>query len=229
LSRPEAVSKPDDGLDTRSALLDQRLVLIAGASSESGRAVATRLTAAGHRVLAVGTDLRRLAEVPAAARYECDLSSASAVDLLASRIHVEHGAVDGVVHLVGGWRAGRADDDWAWLESRVVETFRNVSRTFFPDLAASEAGRLVMVSSTAVLQPTWSNANYVAAKAAAEAWALSAASGFAKGGTAASVILAVRSLGTDGTSVEALADRIATLWSEPATDLNGARVTLATA
>jgi len=206
-----------------------RLILVAGASSDSGRAVSTRLTADGARVIAVGSDLRRLAETPALARYECDLSSPTGVDTLVRRIRDEHGPIDGLVHLVGGWRAGRADDDWAWLESRIVETFRNTSRAFFDDLKASAAGRLVMVSSTAVDTPTWSNANYGAAKAAAEAWARSAASGFAKGGTAASVILAVQSLGdSDGaTSVSALADRIATLWDEPAAELNGARLTLA--
>ena len=205
---------------------DGRLVLVAGASNESGHAVAARLTAAGARVIAVGTDLRRLAEVEAVARYECDLSSPSAVETLASRIHAEHGPIDGIVHLVGGWRAGRADDDWAWLESRVIETFRNVSRTFFPDLAASDAGRLFMVSSSAVLKPTWGNANYVAAKTAAEAWARSVASGLAKGGTAASVILAVSSIGPDGTTPDALAERIVALWGTPAAELNGARITL---
>lgn len=207
--------------------LDQRLVLIAGASSESGRAVASTLTDAGARVILVGSSLRRLADIPAVARYECDLSSASRVESLASRIHSEHGTIDGLVHLVGGWRAGRADDDWAWLFSRVVETFRITSRTFFDDLVASEAGRLVMVSSTAVRAPSWGNANYIAAKAAAEAWALSAAAGFgAKAPAAASVILAVRSLGESGTPVEKLATRIATLWGEPASELNGARIDL---
>lgn len=205
-----------------------RLILIAGASSDSGHAVATRLMDAGNRVIAVGSRLRRLSDTPATARYECDLSSASAVDMLAERVREEHGRLDGLVHLVGGWRAGRADDDWSWLMSRVVETLRNTSRAFYDDLAASQAGRLVMVSSTTVEKPTWSNANYAAAKAAAEAWARAAASGFAKGGVAASVILAVRSLGeAEGdTSVDALADRIATLWDEPAADLNGARITL---
>lgn len=206
--------------------MSERLILVAGASNDSGRAVARRLLDDGARVIAVGSDQRRLADVSATARYECDLSSASAVELLAGRIRAEHGPLDGVVHLVGGWRAGRADDDWVWLVSRVVETFRNVSRTFFPDLAAAAAGRLVMVSSTAVDSPTWSNANYVTAKAAAETWARAAASAFAKGGTAASVILAVRSLGPEGTSVEALAERIADLWARPAAELNGARLTL---
>ena len=212
------------GLDAH----DSRLVLIAGASSDSGRAVAAALVAGGAKVIAVGSDQRRLADTPAAARYECDLSSATSVETLASRVHDEHGPVDGVVHLVGGWRAGRADDDWAWLESRVVETFRNTSRAFHDDLAASSAGRLVMVSSTAVEKPTWSNANYSAAKAAAEAWALSAASGFAKGGSAASIIFVVRSLGTGegDTTVETLAARVATVWDTPAAELNGARISL---
>jgi NAD(P)-dependent dehydrogenase (short-subunit alcohol dehydrogenase family) len=188
--------------------------------------VSSALTDAGARVLAVGSSMRRLADTTAAARYECDLSSPSGVDSLASRIHAEHGPIDGVVHLVGGWRAGRADDDWAWLESRLVETFRNTSRAFYEDLKASSAGRLVMVSSTAVGAPTWGSANYSAAKAAAEAWSASAASGFAKGGTAASVILVVRSLGAEGTSVQDLAARISTLWGEPAAELNGTRITL---
>lgn len=212
-----------------SGLLN-RLVLVAGASSDSGRAVATALTDGGARVLAVGSSLRRLAETPAVSRYECDLSSWSRVTGLAERIHAEYGPIDGVVHLVGGWRAGRADDDWSWLQSRIVETFRNTSRAFYEDIAASTAGRLVMVSSTSVEKPGWGGANYAASKAAAEAWADSAAAGFAKGGSAASVILVVRSLGhgEDSTSVETLASRVATLWDEPASDLNGARLRLAT-
>lgn len=204
--------------------------MVTGAGSDSGRAVCSRLVADGARVIAVGNRLWHLADTPATARYEADLSSPSAVDTLAERIRGEHGAVDGVVHLVGGWRAGRADDDWAWLQSRVVETYRLVSRAFHPDLAAAPAGRLVMITSTTAEKPTWANANYAAAKAAAEAWARAAASGFAKGGSAASVILAVRSLGEgDGaTPVDALAERISTLWDEPAADLNGARIPLTT-
>lgn len=203
-------------------------MLVAGAGSESGRVVCSRLMDAGFRVIAVGSRLWRLADTPATARYEADLSSANAVETLASRVRAEHGTVDGVVHLVGGWRAGRADDDWAWLQSRVVETFRLVSREFQPDLSAAPAGRLVLVSSTAVAQPTWSNANYAASKAAAEAWSRAVASSFAKGGRAASVILVVRALGDEdgSTPVDALADRIVALWDEPAEVLNGTRIPL---
>jgi hypothetical protein len=48
----------------------------------------------------------------------------------------------------------------------------------------------------------------------------------AKGGTAASVILAVSSIGPDGTTPDALAERIVALWDTPAAELNGARITL---
>ena len=202
--------------------------MIAGASGASGQAVAARLTDAGARVIAVGSNLGRLAAVPAIARYECDLADAAAVDSLAATIRAEHGGVDGLVHLVGGWRAGRGDEDWAWLLEHVVETLRNTSRSFFDDLAASAAGRLAIVSSVSVDQPTWGGANYSAAKSAAESWARSAASGFAKRGTAASVVFVVRSLGDEagGTPHAVLAEAVAGLWDAPAAELNGARISL---
>jgi hypothetical protein len=93
------------------------------------------------------------------------------------------GRVDGVIHLVGGWRGAKgitdqSDDDWDFLERNAVTTLRNVTRVFFDDLAASEAGRFAMVSSTAVSAPTAAGASYAAAKAAAEAWTLAVADGF---------------------------------------------------
>ncbi len=41
--------------------VDGRVVVVAGASSAAGRAVCAELTAAGARVVAVGTDAGRLA------------------------------------------------------------------------------------------------------------------------------------------------------------------------
>ncbi len=205
-----------------------RLVLIAGASSEAGRATAAALGAAGARVVAVGSNAERLAEVPAAARYVCDLLDATAVAELAERVRAELGPVDGLLHLVGGWRAGRAEDDWGWLNGRIVTTLRNTTLAFRDDLLASPAGRLAIVGSTAVDQPTWSNANYAAAKAAAETWVAALASGWAKAGTAAATCFVIRSLGEKegDTSVELLATVLAGLWDAPADNINGARIPL---
>jgi len=205
-----------------------RTVVIAGASSASGKATAAALTAAGARVVVVGSSLERLMDDAAAARYECDLADPAATLALADRIRGEVGPVDGLVHLVGGWRDGHDDDSWDWLSTRILTTLRNTTTAFRDDLTASPAGRLAIVSSTAVDRPTWSNANYATAKAGAEAWVGAVASGWSKAGTAAAVTYVVRALGDgDGfTPVSVLATRITHLWDTPVAELNGARIRL---
>ena len=207
-----------------------RTVLIAGATSTAGLAVAASLAEAGARVVAVGSNLKRLQSVlvvaPDAALYECDLSDFDAVTALASAT----GPIDGLIHLVGGWRgggglAGQSDEDWAFLHSHVVTTLRNTTRAFNADLLASSAGRLAIVSSVSVDQPSAGGANYAAAKSAAETWVRAVGQGFAKAGdTAAAVIFVVRSL--DGLEIE-LATGVTRLWDEAAASVNASRVVLA--
>ncbi|WP_308466477.1 SDR family NAD(P)-dependent oxidoreductase [Rathayibacter soli] len=212
-----------------------RTVLIAGASGASGIAIARALAAAGARVLAVGRGqehLDALAEqVPDADTRVCDLTDPSAVAELAMRIHVKFGSIDGLVNLVGGWRgggglAGQSDEDWRFLEGSLT-SLRNISRTFYDDLVASTAGRLAIVSSTAVEHPTAGGANYVALKAAAEAWTLAVAQGFAKAASAessaAATIFRVKSLaGLE----ESLAASVVGLWSQGAASINGRTITI---
>lgn len=135
-------------------------VVIAGSGSPLGDATAAALRASGHEAIEIG---------PA----ECDLRDFAAVQRLAHEL----GAVDGVVHLVGGWRgggglAGQSDEDWDWLQTMIVGTLRNTTRAFLPAVAASSAGMFAIVSQTGVARPTAGNANYLAAKAAAETWLL---------------------------------------------------------
>lgn len=209
-----------------------RTVLIAGATSASGAAVARALLDAGARVLAVGRDQRRLdalAEaVPGTDTRVCDLTDASAVAELAMRIHVKFGPIDGLVDLVGGWRggggiAGQSDDDWAFLEGALT-ALRLTSRVFYDDLVASSAGRLAIVSSTSVEAPTAGNANYAALKAAAETWTRAVAQGFATSSSpAAAVIFRVKSLaGLE----QRLAASVVDLWTRDAAAVNGSTVTL---
>jgi 3-oxoacyl-[acyl-carrier protein] reductase len=201
-----------------------RVVLVARAT---GRAVVDALRSAGATVVAVGSDAGRLAAVDADVSLVCDLSDPAAVSALVGDVHATAGPIDGLIHLVGGWRGGHADADWRWLQERVVDTLRATSVAFRDDLL-STAGRLAIVSSTAVDAPTWGNANYAATKAAAEAWVSALASGWAKAGTAAAVTFVVRALGTgDGETPPAVvASRVAQLWDVPATELNGARIQL---
>ncbi|ROP61467.1 SDR family oxidoreductase [Curtobacterium sp. PhB115] len=213
-----------------------RLVLVAGATSASGAAVARALTSAGAAVVAVGTRPDALealqASVPGVATHVCDLSDLGAVTALASDVHAAAGRIDGLVHLVGGWRgggsiAGQSDDDWDFFD-RAFRTLRNTTRVFYDDLVASPAGRLAFVSSTAVDSPTAGAANYAAAKAAADTWVRAVAQGLRKDGpdSAAATVFVVGAL----TGLQAhLGDEVVRLWSAPPADVNGARVPLTAA
>jgi 3-oxoacyl-[acyl-carrier protein] reductase len=225
---------PGDGaVDADGSTVAGRVVLIAGATSVAGLAVASALAKAGAGVVAIGSNAERLRElrlaVPAAVTYQCDLVDFDAVTTLAAVVHAEHGPIDGLIHLVGGWRgggglAGQSDADWDLLHRNIVSTLRNTTRAFNSDLLASPAGRLAIVSSVSVGEPAPGGANYAAAKAAAETWTRAVGRGFAKaGGTAATAIFVVRAL--EGLEAE-LATRVTGLWEQSAASINNARFPL---
>ena len=183
--------------------MNSPLVVIAGGSSAAGIAVARALLGAGMRVLSVGSDagrIRAAAELtPGAVPLVCNLADPDDVADLVADIHEGFGPVDGLIHLVGGWRGGKgitgqSDADWDFLHTTVLTTLRTTSRAFYDDLAASPVGRQALVSSTTVTAPGAGDANYASIKAAAETWLRSVAAGFAAGtgsesgaGTAAGV------------------------------------------
>jgi NAD(P)-dependent dehydrogenase (short-subunit alcohol dehydrogenase family) len=205
-----------------------RLVLLPGGTSASGHAAARALLAAGARVIVAGRDETKLAAVrtalPGAQTEACDLSDEGAVAELAARVHDRHGRVDGILHLVGGWRgggglAGQSDADFRALETSLT-ALRHVSRAFDADLNGSDGAREAIVSSTAVARPLAGGANYAAVKAASEAWTRAIAQGFAKAArddgrmlSAAAVVFRVRSLaGLE----DSLADAFVRLWDDTA-------------
>jgi NADP-dependent 3-hydroxy acid dehydrogenase YdfG len=214
-----------------------RVVLIAGATSASGLAAARALDAAGARIVAVGRDagkLDALGAIPGVRLEVCDLTDETAVQDLAERLHDSVAPVDGILHLVGGWRgggglAGQSEDDYRFLE-RSFTALRFVTRAFDADLRDSTAGRLAIVSSTAVARPLAGGANYAAVKAASEAWTRAVAQGFAKHArdagaalSAAAVVFRVKSL--DGLE-DAVASRFVELWTADAATLNDTVVPL---
>ncbi|GAA2382179.1 SDR family NAD(P)-dependent oxidoreductase [Nonomuraea africana] len=206
------------------------IILITGAAGPTGQAVATHFTKNGHTVIGVDKD-------------DVDLLDRAAVQELAGRIEREHGRVDGVVHLVGGWRGGKtfADtdlDDWTVLHDLLIRTLQHVSLAFEPLLRKSGNGRFVIVSAKAAERPTAGGACYAAAKAASEAWTLSLADALKETGSAAT-ILVVKALLNDAmkaakpdarfagfTHVDSLAEAIAGLYDRPANEINGIRLDL---
>ncbi|MDR6142684.1 NADP-dependent 3-hydroxy acid dehydrogenase YdfG [Microbacterium foliorum] len=207
-----------------------RTVLLGGATSPSGLALARALVDAGARVIATGRSAERLQSLRSiGAQVEvADATSLEAMTELASRLDT----VDAVIPLVGGWRgggglAGQSDDDFRALLP-ALDSVRATSRAFDAALRASDAGRFAIVSSTAVGRPLAGGANYAAVKAASEAWTRAVAQGFAKAARdageplrAASVVFRAKAL-----DPESLAPRVLALWDGDAADLNDQIVTL---
>src|SRR3954468_14292905 len=138
-----------------------RTVLLSGGTSAAGRAAARAILAAGARVIVAGRDSEKLAgmtaELPGIRTEACDLTDESAVLALAERVHGEVGGLDGILHLVGGWRgggglAGQTEEDYRALEGSLTAV-RHVSRAFDADLRQSTAGREAIVSSAVVARP----------------------------------------------------------------------------
>ncbi|MBU4465506.1 MAG: SDR family oxidoreductase [Actinobacteria bacterium] len=207
-----------------------RVLVIAGASGESGRAVARRFSDDGWKVIALGSNAERLEPVQADERVVIDLRDASSTTAVAKAIVERWGRVDGVVHLVGRWSPGHGDATLTNLLDANLVTLRNTSLAFWDALIESGDGRLVMVSSPVVDRPVWREANYAISKAAAETWMRSFSRSWGREAAAAAVIFRVKFLGEGkgGTPVSALADACAALWEKPVVELNGTTVNLAT-
>jgi NAD(P)-dependent dehydrogenase (short-subunit alcohol dehydrogenase family) len=251
-----AAEEADMTTDTYAGGLDGAVIAVAGAGGPAGRAVLQRLAREGGHVIAADADPERLAEAVDAARYDAggaditgeivDLLDLEATQDWAGRIEKDHGRVDGLVHLVGGWRGSASFpetelDDWDVLHRLLIQTVQHTSLAFHDGLMRSPGGRYVLISAAGASRPTAGNAAYAAAKAAAEAWTLALGDSFSKlsgagGPTAASTVLVIKALVHDGmraerpnsafagfTDVRDLADAIAGVWNRTADEVNGTR------
>ncbi|MFJ7899957.1 SDR family NAD(P)-dependent oxidoreductase [Streptomyces sp. NPDC096198] len=239
--------------------LSGAVIAVAGAGGAAGRATLLRLAEAGATVVASDNDAERLAEAVDAARYALGGATVTGdtVDLLdlqstrdwANHVEKDFGRVDGLVHLVGGWRGSETFtktslDDWDFLELLLVRTVQHTSLAFHEALQRSDRGRYLLISASGATRPTAGNAAYAAAKAAAEAWTLAMADYFRKAGgeegpTSAAAILVVKALVHDAmradrpnakfagfTDVKDLAEAITDVWSKSAAEVNGKRLWL---
>ncbi|MEU9404334.1 SDR family oxidoreductase [Streptomyces sp. NPDC048281] len=242
--------------------LSGAVIAVAGAGGPAGHATLVRLAEAGATVVGADNSPERLAEAVDAARYAGGgaVVTGETVDLLdlestrawADRIEKDHGRIDGLVHLVGGWRGSATFTetdlaDWDLLEKLLIRTVQHTSLAFYDALLRSERGRYVLISAAGASKPTAGNAAYSAAKAAAEAWTLAMADGFRKAGitegaegpTSAAAILVVKALVHDAmraerpnakfagfTDVKDLAEAVEGVWSRSAAEVNGNRLWL---
>ncbi|GAA2267511.1 SDR family oxidoreductase [Streptomyces amakusaensis] len=239
--------------------LEGAVVAVAGAAGPAGRAALLRLAEAGATVVAADADPERLASAVDAARYAhggatvtgdtVDLLDLAATREWADKTEKEFGRIDGLVHLVGGWRgsASFAETDladWDVLERLLIRTVQHTSLAFHDGLLRSDRGRYLLISAAGAGRPTAGNAAYAASKAAAEAWTLALADAFRKAGgetgpKTAAAILVVKALVHEAmraerpnakfagfTDVDDLAEAIVGVWDRPAEEANGQRLWL---
>ncbi|MGW7198625.1 SDR family NAD(P)-dependent oxidoreductase [Streptomyces chryseus] len=239
--------------------LEGAVVAVAGAGGPAGRATLLRLAEAGAIVVGSDANPARLAEAVDAARYAhggatvtgdtVDLLDLDATREWADKTEKEFGRIDGMVHLVGGWRGSATFAetdlaDWDLLEKLLIRTVQHTSLAFQAPLQRSDRGRYLLISAAGASKPTAGNAAYSASKAAAEAWTLALADAFRKAGgeegpRTAAAILVVKALVHDAmraerpnakfagfTDVKELAEAIAGVWDQPASEVNGQRLWL---
>jgi NAD(P)-dependent dehydrogenase (short-subunit alcohol dehydrogenase family) len=235
--------------DERS--LEGRVIAVAGIGGGLGPAVAARLAEAGAIVAGANRGQDEVDRVGEELGLDPERWDGHAVDLTdedavagwRDALVRRFGRVDGLVHLVGGWRGGQPLHeeplaDWDLLQKLLIRTVQLTTRAFHDQLAASAHGRFVLVSAKQAQKPSNTSAAYASAKAAAEAWTLAYADGFGPGGATANIVVvdalltpAMRAESPDKdfsklTPVEHVADAIAWLCSDGAAEMNGRRLAL---
>jgi NAD(P)-dependent dehydrogenase (short-subunit alcohol dehydrogenase family) len=231
--------------------LADRVIAIAGVGGGLGPLVAGRLAEAGATIAATDRKQEVLdsvgADLDIGERWDgrsVDLLDEDAVRGWCAALVERFGRVDGLIHLVGGWRGGKPLQeaplsDWELLHDLLIRTVQHTTRAFHDQLVRSGShGRFVLVSAKQAQAPTSTNAAYAAAKAAAEAWTLAFADGFDPGGATANIIVVDALLtprmreenpGKDFptfTPAEQVAEAIAFLCSDAGEKMNGQRFPL---
>lgn len=218
--------------------MDNRVVVITGATGVLGKLAAQTFAARGDSLVLLSRDQ---AEVDSLAR-DLNLPSerilARGVDLLdaqslraaAEAVAAQFGRVHALIHLVGGWTGGKtiletSVDDFAFMFNQHAWTTVHLFQAFTPLLASG--GRVIVVSSPLANAPIAKMSTYAAAKSAQETLVLTLAEELRENGMTANVIqvksIDVKGTGK-GTSPKEIVAAMEYLCSEEASKVTGARI-----
>lgn len=163
--------------------LRDRVALVTGASGAIGGALAEALADRGARLILVGRDERRLAELAERLRgrspeidvQPTDLADDARLRRLASRVGTAFGGVDLLLHSAGLFVGGTVEEaPIADLDRQLAINLRApylLTQLLLPGLRLRQ-GQVVFVSSSAGLAPRASVSAYAASKAALTALAI---------------------------------------------------------
>ena len=159
--------------------LSGRTILIAGATSGMGRAIARSAAAAGANLLLLGRDAARLDEIaqetsdlgaPHVVAVQADASDAASLAAALATHTDALAAVDTLVNSVGVNIINRAfvdltADSWSSMIDTNLNAAFNLAKVIVPVFRQRGGGLLLNISSTAARKPDPSGAAYQATKA----------------------------------------------------------------
>jgi NAD(P)-dependent dehydrogenase (short-subunit alcohol dehydrogenase family) len=221
-----------------------KTIVITGATGVLGNLVAKTFAKRerGHNIVLLGKDQNKLDSLTRDLDLPTERFYAQAVDLLdgqavhdsAQAVVAQFDSVHALIHLVGGWTGGKtipessADDFESMLNQHAWTTF-HLFQAFAPHIAASQWGRVMIVSMPVTVKPSAKMALYAAAKSAQESLVLTLAEEFKDSGLTANVIQ-VKSIDTKdagkGTTPAEIVSAMTYLFSDEAGKVNGARIPL---
>jgi NAD(P)-dependent dehydrogenase (short-subunit alcohol dehydrogenase family) len=153
------------------------VILVTGATSGIGRAIAGRCAREGAAVVATGRDperLAELAELPGIEGFGADLALPAAADECIAFAAARHGRLDGLVHCAGTVRRQEdvretSDEQWARIREVNLDASFRIARAALRAMAPRRAGSVVLVGSQLAHVAAPGYASYCAAKGAVEA------------------------------------------------------------
>lgn len=151
-----------------AGMLDGRVVLVTGGTGALGSGVLPVLVREGATVVTTahrpGKDAPDGVEVVVA-----DLLEPSEADPLVERVVAQHGRIDALVCLVGGFQGGAfiQTDNQTWHEmvELNVQTAVTTIRAALPGMVEKDYGRIVTIGARSAISPSPNTAAYAAAKA----------------------------------------------------------------
>ncbi len=231
--------------------IENRVVIITGATGGLGRVVAQALAQRGARLALMSTNEERLFQLADNLRlpeerwmtHALDVGDREAVRMAADAVLAKFGRADILLHLVGGWTGGKPvvevePGEVSDMLHQHLWTTLFLAQAFVPHMVANGWGRVIAISSQIASRPTAKRAPYAVGKVAEEVLILTLAQELVNSGVTANLIV-VNTIDVKHerdrertpanaawTTPEEITSAILYLCSDEARTVNGARLPL---
>ncbi len=147
----------------------KRTLLVTGASSGIGRAIARQLLQAGHTVIGTSRDCNKFkTKHPSFSFIELDLSQPGQIPTKLKTLEKEYPALDGVIFSAGFGQFGAIEQfSFAQIEKIMTVNFTSqavITRALIPNLKRKPHSNLIYIGSEAALQGSRKGSIYCASK-----------------------------------------------------------------